>query len=277
VVLPEQLRGVVYAFEEGEEGNVVAFLGRFNVDTEPTPHPFFDSERNQITGYRVTLVSADPISAREVEQIFEAGHRRSNWAIFLTPPIDRIAGIFDQLTEEEREMIPEEFWERFQPRPMPELTEEEREGVDSAVIAAWERLRETVDDPEAEAAADFASMLDWLHQRRSSLFREIEVVESAIATYESAEEQVQEENERLEADGDLEETRVEAMNVQRDTVRTLLEQYQEEVNRIMLLTEKLQTLNAAYLARIAEYQATAVEIMEGGTENAVQEGNEQPE
>jgi len=270
VVLPEQLRGVVYAFEEGEEGNVVAFLGRFNVDTEPTPHPFLGSGGNQITGYRVTLVSADPIGAREVEQIFEAGHRGSRWAIFLTPPVDRIAGIFDQLTEEERGMIPEEFWERFQPRPMPELTEEEREGVDSAVLAAWERLRETIDNHEAEAAADFASMLDWLYQRRSSLLRDIEVAESNIETFRATEEQVQEENERLEADGDLEETRVEAMNIQRDTVRTLLEQYQEEVNRIMLLTEKLQTLNAAYLARIAEYQATAVEIMEGGAESLVE-------
>ena len=261
VVIPEHLRGVVYVFEEDNEGAIITFLGRFNVDSEPAPMPFRDDDGNQKTGYRVALVSADPISDEEIDQIFEAGNSR--WAVFLTPPVDRIAGIFDQLTEEERQMIPEEFLERFQPRPMPELTEEEREGVDSAVIAVWERLRAAIDDPEAEAAEDFASMLDWLYQRRSGLQRAIEIAESDIATFRVAEENTRAENERLEADGDLEEKRVEAMNAQRDAVRATSERYQEEINRITLLIEKLQTLNAAFFAKIAEHSAAAIEIIEG--------------
>ena len=261
VVFPELLRGIVYAFEESAEGDVGVFLGRFNVNTEPTPMPFRDNDGNQKTGYRVTLVSADPICDKEIDQIFEAGNSR--WAIFQEPPLDRIAGIFDQLTEEERQMLPEEFLERFQPRPMRELTDEEREGVDSNVIVVWEQLRGAIDDPEAEAAQDYALMLDWLYQRRSTLLREIEDAELDIATFRMAEENTRTENEKLEADGDLEEKRAEAMNVQREAVRAMLAQYQEEVNRITLLIEKLQTLNAAYVAKIAEHHATAIEKMEG--------------
>jgi hypothetical protein len=89
-----------------------------------------------------------------------------------------------------------------------------------------------------------------------------------------AEESTRTENERLSADGDLEEKRVEAMNVQRDAVRATLEQYQEEINRITLLIEKLQTLNAAYLAKIAEHHATAIEKMEGQMATPVQTEDE---
>jgi len=260
VVIPEHLRGVVYAFKEVAEGEVGSFLGRFNVDTEPVPMPFRDNEGNQKTGYRVTLISADPANDKEMDQMFEAGEFR--WAIYLTPPVDRIAGFFDSLTEEEKQMIPQALRDRFQSRSMPALTEEEKEGVASNVLVNWENIRAEMDDPEAEAAEDFALMLDWLYLRRSTALRDIENTESDIATFKTAEEKTKAENEKLRADGDLEEKRVEAMNVQRDAVNAQLEQYHAEIDKSMLQAEKLQTLNEAYVVKIAEYQTKAVEIME---------------
>ena len=260
VVLPEHLRGVVYVFEENDEGLASTFLGRFTVDSEPTPTPFRDDEGNQKNGYRIPLITADSVGEWEIEQIFDAG--RSRWSIFLFPPVDRIAGIFDQLTEEEKQGIPEDFWEQFQPRPMQELAEEDTDGVDTNVLAAWKQIRSTMDDPEADAAQDLAAMLDWLYERRSALRREKEATELDLITYDAAEEKAKAENEILESDGDLEEQRVGAMNVQRNAVRTQLEQIQTEIGKITLQIEKLQALNAAFVAKIAEYHAMAVEKIE---------------
>jgi hypothetical protein len=39
----------------------------------------------------------------------------------MSPPVDRIAGFFDSLTEEEKQIIPQELRDRFQSRVMPEL------------------------------------------------------------------------------------------------------------------------------------------------------------
>ena len=260
VVNPEHLKGIVYVFEESGEGQPGAFLGRFNVVSEPTPNPFFDDGGNQKTGYRVTLLTADPISTDETEQIF--GACRSRWAIFLSPPVDRVAGIFDQLTEEDKRTIPAELLGKFQPRPVQALTAEEKDGVDPNVVDLWQRVREGMDDPEAEAAADFAAVLDWLYQRRSSVWRDIHVIGLDIADYKAAEVRVIAENEKLRADGDLELKRDAAMDIQRNAVKSLLEQYQEEINNILLRIEKLQTLNEAYVAKVREYQEKAVKEIE---------------
>jgi cell division protein FtsB len=160
---------------------------------------------------------------------------------------------------------------------MPDLTEEEKEDVPPNVLAFWEEIRTKMDDPEADASQDPAAMLDWLYQRRSNLLREIEIAEADIATYKAAKENAEAENEKLSADGDLEEKRVEAMNVQRDAVGEQLEQSQAEIDRITLQIEKLQTLNAAYVAKIAEYHAMAVEAIERQAEAPAQAEDEQPE
>jgi len=271
--IPEYLKGVVYVFTEHNEENSSTFLGRFTVDSEPVPTPFSDRSGNQKSGFRITLITADPVSEEEIEQIFETG--TSRWTVYLTPPVDRIAGIFDQLPEEERQAIHEKFGDRFQPRPMPELTEEEKEGVDPKVIEQWQLVRNAADDPEAEAAQDFATVLDWLYQWRSSVYRDIEITRSDIAVYQKSENNAQAENVKLAGDVDLEEKRVEAMNVQREAVKELLEQYQAVIDNTMLQIEKSQMLNSAYVAKIAEYYALAVEIMEGRAEKPEQKDEEE--
>ena len=273
VVSPETLRGVVYVFEEGTENNVGTFLGRFKVDSDiPTGTKFLDSEGNEKNGWRVTLVTIDPISADEIEQIWGAGESR--WAIYMSPPINRVAGVFSQLTEEEKQMIPEEIRESFQPRPMPELQPEELEGVDPSVAEIWKKYREEMDDPESELAQDFSTLLDWLYQQRSSLHRDIRIAESDIETYKAAEEKNKTENEKMEVDCVLEEKRAEAMNIQRDAVKALLEQYESEINRITLLIEKLQAQAAVSVTGITDAQQKAAEIIEERTRSIRQQGQE---
>jgi len=265
VVRPDTLKGTVYVFAEDviEEGgnNAGAFLARFNVEGEPTPTKFRGDEGDEKNGFLMTLITIDPLSDVEIEQIF--GAAQSRWAIYTTPPLDQFAGIFDQLTEEEKQMIPEELREKFQPRSMSELTDEERQGVDSDVAAVWTSIRKTVDDPEDEWAQDFSVLLDWLYRQRSTTLREIKIAKADMATYEAAEEKTQAENVKLTGDCILEEKRVDAMTVQWNEVKKQLEAYEKEVASLTLQVEKLQTLAAGYVKKITEYQLQVIEKIEG--------------
>jgi len=151
VAPPDTLRGIVYVFDEGtaEEGGVPdagTFLGRFTVEGTPVSTKFRDNHGNECDGWRVTLITSDPINEEEIDQIFDAATPQSRWAIYLTPPMDRVSGIFSQLTDEARQMIPEELLDKFAPRPMPELTEEYVEGL-------IERLQTLLDDPHSDPDA----------------------------------------------------------------------------------------------------------------------------
>lgn len=260
VVIPENLKGVVYVFEEVNERKIGTFLGRFRVDTVPTQTKFRDSEEIEKNGFQVTLITVDPIGEGEIDQILEAD--KSHWAIYMTPPVDRVAGIFDQLTEEEKSMFPEEVLKAFQPRTLPPLTEEEKEGEPGNVVAMWEQYRKTMDDPESELARDFAIALNWFYQQQSELGRIIVTTESDIATYRTAVEKAQIENEQLEADCIHEEKRVAAMNVQREHVKTLNGQYGAEFDKMTLQMEKLQAFAAACAAKITECQLKVAEKIE---------------
>lgn len=268
---PEHLRGIVYVFAEGDTD--ITFLGRFSVDVATIQTTKFrDKEDNEKDGFMVTLISADTLSSSEVDHIIEATQdatRRSRWAVYLTQPVDRIAGIFDQLTEEEKQQISEELLERFQPRSMPDPTEEEKQDVSPNVLALWAQVRAAVDDPESESAHDPATTLDWLYLWRSTLLRYTAGVRVDIDTTKSGEAKTKAEIEKMTRDSVLEEKRVKAMSVQRDAVKALLEQYQAEIDRMVLQIEKLQTFNAALVAKIAEYQVTAVEEIEKRAANAV--------
>ena len=265
VVFPEILRGVVYVFAESTEDKKGAFLSRFRVSSVPTQTKFSDEEGNEKNGFLVKLTTADPVSEAEIDQIFDAS--KSRWAIYMTPPVDRVVGMIDLLSEEAKQAFPEELLEAFRARSMPELTEEEKEGVDSAVLEMLKKYRETMDDPEAESSKDYSLALDWLYSQRSSLKRLIEEIESNIETYNAAEENAKTEKSKRENDLAREQKRVDAMKVQLEKVKTLLEQYKTEIDKMILLCEKLQELSQTYAAKIAEYQEKVVKKIEGQTEN----------
>ena len=275
VASPDTLRGVVYVFEDGTGPDAGAFLGRFNVDGVPTPTKFTDSNGNENNGWRVTLVARDQLSDGEIEKILAAQPPSSRWAIYLTPPVDRVAGVFDQLTDEEKQMIPAELLDKFQPRPMPDLTDEESEDVDASVLAIWEMYRGVLDNPEAELANDFAEALDRLYLRRNNALLDRETAKLDIASYEAALKKAEEENEKMtQVDIPLEEKRVAAMEDQRDEVKKLLEQYEAEIARLSLQFETLRTLVRRYIIGITEAQLRATEKIEEQIKNAAQAQDE---
>jgi hypothetical protein len=277
VARPDLLRGVVYVFQEKDvlqegggadfqeggtepENNAGAFLGRFKVDSDtPMETKFMDDNGNETDGWRVSLITIDPISEDEIETIFNAS--KSYWALYMFPPVDRVAGVFSQLTETELQMIPQEIRDRL-PRQMPQLDPKDLEGVSPGVAKIWGSYRNEWDDPESEFARDFSALLDWLYQQRSSLLRDIATAQSDIETYKEADRKNKAENEELEKDGILEEKRRDAMTKQRNEVEALLKQYTEEANKIGLQMEKIQLLSEALLVGIAESHIKASEKIE---------------
>ena len=297
---PDILGGVVYVFHEelDNETNqyrISKFLGRFNVEGNPMPTQFFDREQNQKNGFLITLVTADPVSGDEIVQIIDETTQQHSWAIFTSPPVDRVAGIFDQLSEEEKQIFPVELLEQFQPRTMDELTDNdveellsdfkalaedwsvepeerqkfseavemwERASDSSQVKEIWNLYRAKMDDPAAESSSDFSILLDWLYLRRSGLLRGIAVAKADIKTLEEVEDKTKKENEKLEEDCLLEEKREKAMGIQRDAVNELLDEYETEVRTLGVKIEKLQVMAAAYVAKIVEYQLMAIEKIE---------------
>ena len=295
VAVPEALKGRVYVFEESDPNDpsrVGIFIGRFTVEGEPTERLFRDDTGNEKRGQQITLVTTEQISGQKIEQILAAA-RRSRWAIYLVPPVDRIAGIFDQLSEEDKKMIPAELQQQYQPRLMPELTDEEREDVieelrqlaedpnedpaqrelyrkavetwqrdPSMVNEIWKLYRGIIDDPDAEFARDFSIELDWHYRQYRSLQQSLAAVQTDIMEFKKTAEKAHAENDKLRQDCELEEKRRDAMMLQRDTVGTLLGEYQAAIDNMVLQIEKLQTLAAAYVAQITEYQLKVVEKIE---------------
>ncbi|MDR0704546.1 MAG: hypothetical protein LBF88_06105 [Planctomycetaceae bacterium] len=101
VIPPDDLKGIVYVFAEGEAGAGGSFLGTFVAD---------QMQKVQ-SGYQVTLRSAHELSEAEIQHIQNA--ERFTWAVYTTVPLDRYQKIFDRLTDEEKETIPALLRERL--------------------------------------------------------------------------------------------------------------------------------------------------------------------
>lgn len=89
VLPPEDMKGIVYLFDEGQEGANTAFLGRFSV--------------KQIRGTQVELTAIDTMQEAEIQRIQKSV--RSTWAVYSVIPKDRQDGIFSRLTLEDAEAL----------------------------------------------------------------------------------------------------------------------------------------------------------------------------
>lgn len=95
VLRPDDMRGLVYLFDDDPEGRAGAFLGRFLV-VPPAP------QKNQ-KGYQVTLQAANDLNDAEVDLIRKS--LRSTWSVYATMPKDRNQGLFDNLNPGEIEAM----------------------------------------------------------------------------------------------------------------------------------------------------------------------------
>lgn len=89
VVPPDDMKGLVYLFDEGQEGANTAFLGRFTV--------------KQVRGTQVELTAIDTMSEAEIQRIQRSV--RSTWAVYSVIPKDRFDGVFSRLTPEDAEAL----------------------------------------------------------------------------------------------------------------------------------------------------------------------------
>jgi len=123
VLPPDGLEGIVYLFDEGQEGGSGSFLGRFMVK----------GVAKATDGYQVTLVSANQLIASEVDQIKKSV--KSTWAVYLVVPMDRHDGIFDRLSSEELEaLIPDK-----ETRKLFESPDRQLRDFDLLLTAAYQR------------------------------------------------------------------------------------------------------------------------------------------
>jgi hypothetical protein len=230
VVPPDDLKGIVCVFDEGENGVGGSFLGMFIV--------------NQIqkvqNGYQVTLQSAHELSETEIKEIQKAV--RSTWAIYTTVPLDRYQNIFDRLTDEEKEMIPES-------------------------------LRETLTNPE-RTPKDFDELLSLFYQRRIELKEAINSTKRRIEELNEALRIAKKEDQDLQNDKELEIKRIDMMKKQGETLQKNLEAYDGMIKRLREDIEKTQLKNEWYVAKIAEYQLKVKELIEQKTAQAAQTANE---
>ena len=285
-ILPEALKGVVYVFEvfeEFEAGKGIqvvkngTFLGRFAVATSMNTTPFMNRNDEEKEGYRITLTTTDSISEEEVQQIIDTDPD-ARWAIYLNPPVERLIEIFDRIAEladADRATLSDEdreLWDWWMERH--QLTEEQKQGMGlnpNEVFALWERIYGQ--DPEEAAVKlgrDLAVWLDSLYTRRDYLNRTMTLTKKDLSEYEKAGKIVLEEQAKLVADREFEEKRVAAMEMQRDTVKALWEEYRTEADQLALEIKTLKTQIAEYVAKITEAQLTVAEKIEERTRSVAQ-------
>ncbi|MDR3234647.1 MAG: hypothetical protein LBT46_13470 [Planctomycetaceae bacterium] len=223
--VPDALKGVVYAFKEGsgqnnEEQNSVFFLGRFTVTSAPMPTKYHDANGTEQNAYQVSLVTADPLSDDEIQDIRNAD--KAKWTLMLSPPKD---------------------------------------------VAS----NETDGDPDKRR--DAAVALDYVLKERSELNNTRETLNSYIQTSQEAAKASDSENNKMQQDIAMEEKRAEAMQKNREAVNKTLKEYETAIRDLTLQSEKLQVLQAAYLAKIAQAQLQVKKKIEQEADAAVNAEN----
>jgi hypothetical protein len=137
------------------------------------------------------------------------------------------------------------------------INDAEIKAIEDASDSRWTLMLsppKDVIETEPEKRRDYAVALDYGFRERVKLDTEQSVLDSSIETYKVAAAKSQEENVRMNQDIELENKRVAAMQNNRDAVKKTLDEYDAKIKDMTLQSEKLQILQSAYLAKIAEYQ-----------------------
>lgn len=238
VIPPNDLKGLVYLFDEGQDNIGTRFLGRFTVG----------SVQPSQSRYQVTLIAANELNQNEVDQI-EASRKRpeATWAVYTAMPMDRYHGVFD--------LLPEDV-------------------VDSIISSAdskdarGERL--DLKDPERKSV-DFDILLTRLYQWRVVLKQDIDRTKRYIEMLESSLKSAKDEENNLQKDIDFEKKRIAAMNAQVETLQKSVDQYHEMIEELKELIDKTQQQNEWYVAQIAQAQLQVAESIEKRAEDAAAE------
>ncbi|MDR0870303.1 MAG: hypothetical protein LBN39_05870 [Planctomycetaceae bacterium] len=226
VIPPEDLKGLVYVFDEGaknEDGMQASggtFLGIFTVEGAAAKVPQ--------GGYQATLLSATELNETEVQRITKSAKPASSWAVYVSMPQDRVKGIFDRLTDEQKEAlkIPEE------------LSKADR------------------------TLKDFAELLSRNFALRVELKQNLAKAKLDIASLEKSLEIAKKEDLNLRKDIEFEKKRIAAMETQGKAIADKAAEYDEQIKTLNADIDKAQNRNEWYIARIAEYQLEVKKLIE---------------
>lgn len=243
IVPPEDLKGIVYLFEEtvpaqqGDASNpdqqpvpgrAGAYLGRF---TTSQPQKVRD-------GYQVTLTAATDLSEDEIETIRASITDRATWAVYTVVPKDRLAGLFDTVSQEKLE----------------------------ALISDADRRSKLADT--ARPLKDFDDLLTRLYQGRIVLQQTIDRSKRDIESLKVSETNADQEKKNLQTDIDFEKKRIGAMQNQVKVLQEKVDLYDEMITEIKKQIAGTQRQNEFYVAKIAEYQLHVVDLIEKRAEAA---------
>lgn len=241
VVPPEDLKGIVYLFNEGvpigeaerqqegeggEEASKAltvregAYLGRFTV---------MQQQKVQ-NGYLITLTAANEMNEAEIERLQNS--MDSTWSVYATMPQDRYAGVFDAASPEELESL-----------------------------ISDPAQREALLNPE-RPLKDFDELLTRLFQWRVVLQQDIDRSKRDIASLNSSLEIAAEEEKNLQKDINFEKKRIDAMKEQVRVLKEKADQYDEMLKSLREEIDKTQEQNEFYVAKIAEYQLKVADLIE---------------
>ncbi len=189
-------------------------------------------------GYQVTLIAANELLENEVQAIQKS--LRSTWAMYSVVPVDRHEGVFDKLPADELE-----------------------------ALVPQREIRKMFENPD-RPLKDYDYLLSTEFQRRVELQLNIDLAKKRIEELNAALQKSNEEQEALRKDIDLEKKRVAAMEVQRKAVQDKVNET-EATNKTMRDNIALeQQRNDWFVAKIAEYQLKATELIEQKAEAAAQ-------
>lgn len=237
VIPPNDLKGLVYLFDEGQDNVGTQFLGRFTVSAvQPSQ-----------SRYQVTLIAANELNQNEVERIEASRKKQATWAVYTAVPIDRYEGVFDRLPDDVVDSILSASAPKDRKLTVPDLKDPERKTV------------------------DFDVLLTKLYQWRVVLKQDIDRTKRYIEMLKSSVESAKAEEGSLKKDIDFEKKRIAAMKTQAETLQKAVDQYDEMIQELTDLIDKTQKQNKWYVAQIAQAQHQAAEQIEKRAEEAVAE------
>jgi chromosome segregation ATPase len=145
-------------------------------------------------------------------------------------PLDRYQGLFDRLTDDEKESLPAP-------------------------------LRETLTSADRQLK-DFGELLSLFYQRRVEDKEKIDRTKRRIEELKIALETAAKEDQDLRKDIDFEKKRIERMQVQCEKLQEKVKDYDDMIEKLRKDIEKTQNQNEWFVAKIAEYQLKVKELIE---------------
>lgn len=240
-------RGVVYVFDEGTLGNsdepnyrAGAFLGRFSIDGKP--------RANGDNRFVSSLTAIDPFTGEEETRIQNA--KDHSWAIYASMPTDRITELYN----------PEAGELKDQPNLFAHLKPEYLSTIPELLQATLQGIDDSTEDG-LRVRQNFEYLIAGAYQQRILLRQTIDTLKRNITELNDAKTKLDAEIKKSYGDQELETERIEAMNKQYDSVKTLYDEVVSITEQMEEEIDILQKSNEDYVQEIEKIHHAAAQSL----------------